>query len=51
MFSVPRHIDVEYDFEKNHKMQHLHFEGWNVEHSIFKDFKADNELFLKECFE
>lgn len=27
------------------------YEGWKVENSIFRDFKADSDIFLLECFE
>ena len=44
-------IDPEFNFDKNFRKKQIRYEGWRVENSIFRDFKADNQIFLQECFE
>ena len=51
VFQTPRQVDNEFIFDKSLKKKLVRYEGWRVENSIFRDFKADNQIFLKECFE
>ena len=51
VFSHPRQVDPVFNFDKNFKQKQQKYEGWKVENSIFRDFKADSPILLKDCFE